>query len=347
MLTASCFLRFTGPTFVPPRAAREVAFGEVMVKTRHEAPVEVGPPREPGDAGDSSMIRTTPWAPQGRDVPLEVLALRDLRPRLRPLERIDFYGFLLGTGGSQPHEVDFERHTLRRGALFFVRPRQVMRWLPNDPPAEGLFLIFEPTLLQARGRPPFGDDEARLPFDEASWPTRLFLTGPHRRAVARWFRFLQQTLEETPNVSEGSSPSARSTRPLARHLLAAFLTDLAQRQEKGGRTSAQEAPAGAFRAAIERSFRNTRAVQDYATHARVSVRTLDRISRDAFGRSAKAQIDARVVLEARRLLAYSALSIAEVGENLGFSEPTNFGKFFQKRTGETPGTFRAANCHGR
>jgi AraC-like DNA-binding protein len=293
------------------------------------------------------MIRTTPWAPQGRDVPLEVLPLRELRPRLRPLERIDFYGFLLGTGGSQPHEVDFERHTLRRGALFFVRPRQVMRWHPNDPPAEGLFLIFEPTLLLARARAPFVDDEARLPFDEASWPTRVFLTGPHRRAVARWFRFLQETLEETPNVSAGSSLPDRGTRPLARHLLAAFLTDLAQRHEKGGHVPAQEAPARSFRAAIERSFRNTRAVQDYATHARVSVRTLDRISRDAFGRSAKAQIDARVVLEARRLLAYSSLSIAEIAEKLGFSEPTNFGKFFQKRTGETPGAFRAANCHGR
>ncbi len=342
MLMASCFLRFTGPTFVPPPAACEVAFGEVMVKTRQEAPRSDGP-----DASDGSMIRTTPWAPQGRDVPLEVLPLRELRPRLRPLERIDFYGFLLGTGGSQPHEVDFERHTLRRGALFFVRPRQVMRWHPNDPPAEGLFLIFEPTLLLARARAPFVDDEARLPFDEASWPTRVFLTGPHRRAVARWFRFLQETLEETPNVSAGSSLPDRGTRPLARHLLAAFLTDLAQRHEKGGHVPAQEAPARSFRAAIERSFRNTRAVQDYATHARVSVRTLDRISRDAFGRSAKAQIDARVVLEARRLLAYSSLSIAEIAEKLGFSEPTNFGKFFQKRTGETPGAFRAANCHGR
>ncbi len=51
-------------------------------------------------------------------------------------------------------------------------------------------------------------------------------------------------------------------------------------------------------------------------------------------------MDDRVALEARRLLAHTDLTVAAVGRRLGFEETTNFVKFFVRRTGTTPGTFR-------
>jgi len=53
-------------------------------------------------------------------------------------------------------------------------------------------------------------------------------------------------------------------------------------------------------------------------------------------------VDDRVALEARRLLACTPLSVAEVGRRLGFPEPTNFGRFFHREVGQSPGGFRAA-----
>jgi AraC-like DNA-binding protein len=47
-----------------------------------------------------------------------------------------------------------------------------------------------------------------------------------------------------------------------------------------------------------------------------------------------------VTLEAKRLLAYSDLPVAAIGHQLGFTEPTNFGRFFVRETGLTPGEFR-------
>lgn len=61
------------------------------------------------------------------------------------------------------------------------------------------------------------------------------------------------------------------------------------------------------------------------------------------GSTAKTLIDARVALEAKRLLAHSDLPVAAIGHRLGFTEPTNFGKFFTRQTGDSPGTFRATN----
>ena len=38
----------------------------------------------------------------------------------------------------------------------------------------------------------------------------------------------------------------------------------------------------------------------------------------------------------------AALALAEVGRRLGFDEPTNFGRFFHREAGLSPGAFRAA-----
>jgi AraC-like DNA-binding protein len=98
----------------------------------------------------------------------------------------------------------------------------------------------------------------------------------------------------------------------------------------------------AFRKEIEDSFAVTRRVEDYAERLGCSVRTLTRACLAVTGRSAKQVIDDRVTLEAKRLLAYSDLPVAAIGHQLGFSEPTNFGRFFARETGVTPGEFRMA-----
>jgi AraC-like DNA-binding protein len=96
-----------------------------------------------------------------------------------------------------------------------------------------------------------------------------------------------------------------------------------------------------FRREIERSFVHTRRVEEYAARLGCSVRTLTRASLAATGRSAKQLIDDRVALEAKRLLAHTDQPVADIGRVLGFPEPTNFGRFFAREVGFSPGHFRA------
>ena len=48
-----------------------------------------------------------------------------------------------------------------------------------------------------------------------------------------------------------------------------------------------------------------------------------------------------VVEEGIAWLATSGLPGSDVGRRLGFEEPTNFGRFFARETGQSPGSFRA------
>ncbi len=55
---------------------------------------------------------------------------------------------------------------------------------------------------------------------------------------------------------------------------------------------------------------------------------------------AKLYIDQFLVLEIKRFLMNTALSIKEIAYRTGFEAPTNFVKFFKKFEGITPAAFR-------
>jgi AraC-like DNA-binding protein len=56
----------------------------------------------------------------------------------------------------------------------------------------------------------------------------------------------------------------------------------------------------------------------------------------ATGKTAKALVDQRVALEGARLLAHAKISVNEISHRLGFTETTNFVRFFVRMVGSTP-----------
>ena len=72
----------------------------------------------------------------------------------------------------------------------------------------------------------------------------------------------------------------------------------------------------------------------------VSEKKLTKSIAATLGKSPKALIDERIVLEAKRLLVHTNSSIKEIGFDLGFDEPTNFIKYFRKHEAKTPIEFR-------
>ena len=53
-----------------------------------------------------------------------------------------------------------------------------------------------------------------------------------------------------------------------------------------------------------------------------------------------------MVLEAKRLLAFGDLTVAQCAARLGFDDTANFGKFFERGAGCTPGAFREQSGAG-
>ena len=87
-------------------------------------------------------------------------------------------------------------------------------------------------------------------------------------------------------------------------------------------------------------------VSQYADRLGYSARTLNRLARQHTGLSAKQLIDERIILEAKRQLSHTDISVAEIAAQLGFDDASNFSSYFRRHTATTPATFRASSRHG-
>ncbi|WP_255552170.1 helix-turn-helix domain-containing protein [Maritimibacter dapengensis] len=95
-----------------------------------------------------------------------------------------------------------------------------------------------------------------------------------------------------------------------------------------------------FEALVEAHFTEHFAVSDYAARLAVTPTHLSRVMRRATGQPASAVIEERIVREARRNLAYSNLTVAEIAYALGYQDPAYFSRVFSRATGQSPRAFR-------
>lgn len=73
---------------------------------------------------------------------------------------------------------------------------------------------------------------------------------------------------------------------------------------------------------------------------------MSRSCRQISGESALDLLHGRLMLEARRLLAYTALPVSEIAVQLGYEDPAYFSKFFARSVGDTPSAYRALVASG-
>lgn len=93
---------------------------------------------------------------------------------------------------------------------------------------------------------------------------------------------------------------------------------------------------------VERHYREHRSVEDYAHRVGVSSTYLNNVCRQLAGQTALQVIHQRLLLEAKRDLIYTGITINQLSDNLGFSDPTYFSRFFKRLSGQPPNTFRAS-----
>ncbi|WP_320782092.1 AraC family transcriptional regulator [Streptomyces sp. CRN 30] len=227
-----------------------------------------------------------------------------------------------------PHTVDFTRHLVPPGGWLWVRPGQVHQYAAElEEPgsgADGVLVIWRPGFV---------------PDEPPDVPGPVVPDGPHTRMVGLALDHLVTEYDDL-----GALPLEAHNRTL-RMLLSVLLLRLAHASSPAAPAAAGPATDGPyhrFRDAVERDFARTHRVGDYATALGYSTRTLTRAVHAATGSTAKAFLDARIVLEAKRLLLHTDLASADVARHLGFADPSDFSKFFRRHDGRTPLAFRSA-----
>jgi AraC-like DNA-binding protein len=271
--------------------------------------------------------RTAP-APNWAGVGTCTLSETDLAiPHPAP-RRLPYHLLALTTAGHGTVEIDFVLQRCRPGTLLWIRPGQALRF-GVEPGLDATLVSWDRELLSSA-------DVSGVPVDDLPGPTRWQLAGEDEDAV------INEVAQLGVDCSRHSSGAVAGA--LLRHQLAVLLLRialLAAGDDQAATTGSESRTFARFRRDLEDGHPHSRRVEDYAARLGCSVRTLTRACLAVTGRTAKQVVDDRVALEAQRLLACTQLSVAEIGRRLGFGEPTNFGRFFHREVGLSPGAFRA------
>jgi AraC-like DNA-binding protein len=268
---------------------------------------------------------------------LEAFTVGDLRQRggkekARTTHRYEFHLLVCVTQGVCTQVVDFKAIPCALGSLLVLRPGQAHNF-GHDQDWDGWVVLFRPEFVLPSSTEP---RNLKLAVDLEKLPEHIVLAGNPLRTVMGSIEQMREDAQLEAPLDEVNA--------LLRHQLHALLTRLSILQ---GRQQGDEpviSPAllrfKRFQQLVEERFAQWHQVADYANQLGYSEKSLARAVTASMGMTAKAFIAARIVLEAKRLLVHTDLSIATIADKLGFDEATNFSKFFRREAGSTPADFR-------
>ncbi|MBL7874446.1 MAG: helix-turn-helix domain-containing protein [Cyclobacteriaceae bacterium] len=246
---------------------------------------------------------------------------------LREPHRHHFYTFILITGGSGSHEIDFERYELKPNRLFLIAPDQVHAW--NDlNRVEGFVVLFNDSFIAlAKGRKLM----SAWPLFRTNLPSYKDLSNEEQNGWVEELELMEKEIDN-PDAFSRDSLFYSIGKLLIRTSRLYQNQTLIKDENKDFLFSFQEL--------IEKHFNELRAPKEYAALLNITPNHLNSLSKKKSGKTAGELIRQRVLLEAKRLLAHTDLSVAEIAYKLNFEDNSYFGRYFKKYTGLTPETFR-------
>lgn len=95
-----------------------------------------------------------------------------------------------------------------------------------------------------------------------------------------------------------------------------------------------------FNFLVEQHFRNKHSVDEYALLLNKSPKTLANLFKKTGNKTPSQFIQARIMLEARRLLRYTDKNISDIAYEIGYEDIQSFSRFFKKQEGQSPSDFK-------
>lgn len=229
-----------------------------------------------------------------------------------------FYEIIWFQKGSGTHYVDFNQYAIAPGTIFFISPGQIHSF-DTKHDQEGYVLKICAEL-----------------FDDFVSLSCVTVQDKDSAALEMLIGAMQEELKKEDSLGHRE----------ALHALVKLFVIMVRRSYAEINPSAPNPHKVSykaflnFRKLIEENYCRMHTVKDYAALLNVSSKTLTLYVNECSKYSPLELINNRIILEAKRLLRYSVLSVKEIAFRLGFEDPSYFAKFFKRLVKQSPADYR-------
>lgn len=252
-----------------------------------------------------------------------------------------FYAIYIITEGEERIAINGQFVTTKPKLVISTRPGDVWSW-SKDTKLKGIGFIFDGQfLLSFFNDTHFLDHFAYLQanrksafmnLDDDTYERLLHLHEEMRKEIVisrneeHDEHFLRAMLYETlmllnrANFSDAVIDESKQLTPNPSHTLNRYVDD--------------------FRALLEVNYIEHHDVEFYADKLFITPNYLNKVLHQSLGMSTKQCIQDMLLEEAKRLLRYTTLSVAEIAEQLHYDTATYFVRQFSKIVGKTPSKYR-------
>lgn len=247
------------------------------------------------------------------------------------------YQIIWFTKGVGTHYIDGRAYNFMPDTLFCLSPGQI-HWFEEKDDVEGTILDFCPGFLAEET----SSENIFLKYNIFN----SFDSSPRFRICEQCIHNLSPIIKAMH--SELNMPQEFAHIEYLKNLIKLFLIEVQRLGKRSDGIQLQISNVAnttfvRFRQLLEQNYKQIHTVKDYASLLNISLRTLNNYVQESGHTTPLRMINARILLEAKRLLQYSSMKVKEIAYELGFEDVSYFVKFFKRQAGMLPLEFREYN----
>lgn len=245
------------------------------------------------------------------------------------MHRDEYYVLIVAEKSITSITVDFTEYPIKDCSIFYSTPGQIQSNIPKSSSWKGWGLAIEPNLVNTLCR--------KILLDNQAAQRNIIISTEQLHTLTHLLTSIKQEVNSAPQ----NPLNNRIVGSLLDVFISMFSRIYQDSQAESINTNTRPyLLTSAFKELVSQNFKTIKSPSQYAKKLNISSSYLNEVVKSTTGYSAGYWIIQENILEAKRLLYFSNLSIKEISFELGYEDYSYFSRLFSKSVAESPLQFR-------
>lgn len=271
--------------------------------------------------------------PDGRQLNFEIIKVKpqDVTRNVTPdRHRHEFYSIFFVLSGISTQEIDFKRYDIHKNQILFI-PKGSIHWEIETKNLESYILLFKddffakPMMNMINGFVKYAIFQRKIVLNLSETQTKEFLK-------------LAEVIEQEHNQEDHQNLIF-----ILQNLVLVWVNkmqSIAQPVYSKNNFINQGILFQQFVSLLDKNYTKHKDISFYCTELGCTSKKLSQVLNEILGKPTNEIIIDTIILEAKRKLCYTNLSVKEIAYELGYDNPFYFSRIFKNKEKQSPEEFR-------